>query len=332
MDTFGFYNEVNSPYFGVLIAIVLLLPSILLTTVFKPKNIRKDNKKKISKIENIFKVVENISRIGVLVTLCVSRNSFDILKADLWFGIMLFFFILYYELFIRYVINGRAQKLLYAPFMYVKVPMALFPTLGTIFAAIWGKNIVLLIFGIIFALTHVYNAYKYYIRNFVEYRDLYDENRKATGKKILSDGCVPKGLNYVTVVVFIYSKKNNKWLMQKRSKDKGGKWATTSGHPVSGQTSVEGMVTEIKEELGLTVRKEELELKTTVKRKDKFVDIYYLEKDVNIEKLDIQKEELTEVNWMTKSDVEAFYSAQKYKKSHYMYFKELLQCINKNVK
>lgn len=331
MDTFGLYNEVNSPYFGVLIALVLILPSILLATIFKPKYKVKDKKKEINKIEKIFNVIENISRIGILVTLCVSKNSFDIIKADLWFGIMLFFFILYYELFIRYVANGRVHKLLYAPFMYVRVPMALFPALGIIFAGIWGKNIILIIFSIIFAITHVYNAYKYYIRNFVEYRDLYDNNRKAVGKKILSDSHVPKNLNYVTVVVFIYSKKTGKWLMQKRSKDKGGKWATTSGHPVSGQTSIEGMVTEIKEELGLIVRKEELEIITTMKRKDKFVDIYYLEKDVNIEKLDIQKEELTEVNWMTKNDVEAFYSAQKYKKTHYKYFKEILQHINKNV-
>ncbi|MBO5477872.1 MAG: NUDIX domain-containing protein [Clostridia bacterium] len=331
MNTFGFYNEVSSPYFGVIIAIILMLPSILLVTIFKPKFKVKDNKKEITKLERIFGIIENISRIGVLIILCASKNSFDIVKADLWFGIMLFFFILYYELFIRYVVNGRAHKLLYAPFMYVRVPMAILPAFGIIFAGIWGRNIVLIIFSIIFAITHIYNAYKYYIRNFVEYRDLYDNNRKAVGKKILSDSCVPKNLNYVTVVVFIYSKKTGKWLMQKRSKDKGGKWATTSGHPISGQTSIDGMVTEIKEELGLNVRKEELELITTMKRKDKFVDIYYLEKDVNIEKLYIQKEELTEVNWMTKNDVEAFYSAQKYKKTHYKYFKEILQHINKNV-
>lgn len=331
MDTFGFYNEVNSPYFGVLIAIIMILPSILLATILKPKFKVKDKKKEISKLEKVFRVVENISRIGVLVTLCVSKNSFDIVKADIWFGIMLFFFILYYELFIRYIVNGRTQKLLYTPFMYIKVPMALFPTLGLIFVGIWGRNLILIIFSIIFAITHVYNAYKYYVRNFIEYRDLYDENRKSVGKKILSDSRVPKGLNYVTVVVFIYSKKTGKWLMQKRSKDKGGKWATTSGHPISGQTSIDGMVTEIKEELGLNVRKEELVLITTMKRKDKFVDIYYLEKDINIEKLDIQKEELTEVNWMTKNEVEAFYSAQKYKKTHYKYFKEMLQQINKKV-
>jgi len=331
MDTFGFYNEVNSPYFGVLIAIILMLPSILLATIFKPKFKVKDNKKKITKVEKIFSIIENISRIGVLITLCVSKNSFDIVKADLFFGIMLFFFILYYELFIRYIINGRANKLLYKPFMYIRVPMALFPALGIVFAGLWGKNIILIIFSIIFAITHVYCAYKYYIRNFVEYRDLYDENRKSLGKKILSDSPIPKGANYVTVAVFIKSSKTGKWLMQKRSKDKGGKWATTSGHPISGETSIDGMVSEIKEELGLSVRSEELKLITTMKRRDKFVDIYYLEKDVNIDKLDIQKEELTEVKWMTKNDVEAFYSAQKYKKTHYMYFKEILQHINKNV-
>ena len=115
--------------------------------------------------------------------------------------------------------------------------------------------------------------------------------------------------------------------MQKRTKDKGGKWATTSGHPISGQTSIEGMITEIYEELGLSVSKEELTLKTTVKRKNKFVDIYYLESCVDIEKLNIQKEELTDVEWMTKSEVDKFYNAKKYKETHYKYFKEILKYL-----
>ena len=166
MDPIGLYNEVNTPYLGILIAIILILPSILIATIFKPKNKIKDNKIEITKLENIFSIIENFSRIGIIVTLCLSKNSFDILKADVWFGIMIFFFILYYELFIKYIVNGREYDFLYKPFMYIKVPMAIFPAMGLIFAGIWGKNILLIILSIIFAITHIYNAYKYYIRNF----------------------------------------------------------------------------------------------------------------------------------------------------------------------
>lgn len=185
MDPIGLYNEVNTPYFGVLIAIVMILPSILMVTIFKPKNKIKDNKKEVTKLENIFKIIENITRIGIIVTLCLSKNSFDILKADVWFGIMLFFFILYYELFIKYIFNGREYELLYKPFVYIKVPMAIFPAMGLIFAGIWGKNIILIIFAIIFAITHIYNAYKYYMRNFKD-KNVVKKGEKSNKKVFYS--------------------------------------------------------------------------------------------------------------------------------------------------
>lgn len=325
-NNYGLYTNFYSPYFGIVIAILLVLPIVLTTLVFKPKNKIKD-KNNVSKIENILNIVQKISFVGIIIVLCISKNSFDILNPNLLFGVMLFFLILYYELYIRYIFGARAYKLLYEPFLHIKVPMAICHSFSCIFAGLWGKNIPLIILAIIYSFIHIYCEYMIYFKNFTEYRDLYDEKRKLTGKKILKGNIVPKGLYYVTVVVFIYNPKNNKWLMQKRTKDKGGKWATTSGHPISGQTSIEGMITEIYEELGLSVSKEELTLKTTVKRKNKFVDIYYLESCVDIEKLNIQKEELTDVEWMTKSEVDKFYNAKKYKETHYKYFKEILKYL-----
>ena len=38
--------------------------------------------------------------------------------------------------------------------------------------------------------------------------------------------------------------------MQKRVPEKGGDWGVTGGHPKSGETPIQGMITEIKEELG----------------------------------------------------------------------------------
>ena len=148
-------------------------------------------------------------------------------------------------------------------------------------------------------------------------------NRRPINKKFLKDGIQPRNSKFVTVVVFIFNPSNKKWLMQKRTKDKGGKWATTSGHPISGQTSIEGMVKEIKEELGIEVLEDELRLITTVERKKKLADIYYLEKKIDLEKVKVQKEEVDDVTWMTSKDIEAFYKENKFKKTHYNYYKEL---------
>ena len=111
--------------------------------------------------------------------------------------------------------------------------------------------------------------------------------------------------------------------MQKRSKTKGAKWATTSGHPKYGENSIDGMITEIKEEIGLDVKKEELELITKYKKKDKFIDIYYMESEADIDKLTLQKEEVSDVKYLNEKEIERFYEAGKFKKSHYEYYNML---------
>lgn len=325
MGQIDLYNVNSSPNFGIVLAILSILPWILIYTIFKPKFKRVKSSQKVVKLE-IANIIIYMTNIIILVGY---KDKFDIKTANVWFGVMTFFYLIYYELFIRYIIRGRAQKELYMPFMYIKVPLFISMSLALVFAGIWAKCIPLIYFSILFTITNCYIAYKKYMKYYTEYRDLYDKNRKPTGKKMLKDGLKPRDLKYVTVAVAIYNPKNHKWLMQKRTKDKGGNWATTSGHPISGQTSVQGMISEIKEELGLEVLEDELKLITTFDRKDKFVDIYYLEKDINIEKLVLQKEEVDDVKWMSENDIEALYKAKKFKKTHYNYFKKLLIEIEK---
>ena len=115
----------------------------------------------------------------------------------------------------------------------------------------------------------------------MELRDLYNSKRILTGEVIQKGKKVPKGKYYITVVVFIENSKGE-FLLQKRVPEKDGKWATTGGHPKSGESSLEGIVTEIKEELGLTVKQNELTLFKIIQTEDDFVDLYYLKKDINI--------------------------------------------------
>lgn len=65
-------------------------------------------------------------------------------------------------------------------------------------------------------------------------------------------------------------------------------WSTTGSHPKSGESSLEGILTEIKEELGLSVSEKELQLFKTIKTEDDFVDIYYLKIDISLDEISIQ--------------------------------------------
>ena len=161
----------------------------------------------------------------------------------------------------------------------------------------------------------------------MELRDLYDENKKLTGEKIYKGQDVPKGRYYITVVVFIQNSKNE-FLLQKRVKKKDGKWATTGGHPVSGETSKQGIITEIKEELGIDIPEENIKLFKTIKTEDDFVDIYYLKEDIDINKIKIQKEEVSNVKWVTINDIEKMIKEGEFSESHREFFEDCIKYLN----
>ena len=71
----------------------------------------------------------------------------------------------------------------------------------------------------------------------MEQRDLYDVNRKLIGKTIFKGDSIPENSYIIVVLVFIQNSEG-KFLIQKRSKIKNGKYATTGGHPKSGEDSI----------------------------------------------------------------------------------------------
>lgn len=143
----------------------------------------------------------------------------------------------------------------------------------------------------------------------MEKRDLYDANRVLTGKTIYKGEKIPPN-NYIVVVLAFIQNSKGQFLIQKRSKIKDGKYASTGGHPKSGETSIQGIITEIREELGLTILPNELELIFSGREDSKhvFFDIYYIKKDFDISELVLQTEEVESVEWL--------------------YLKEIIQLIN----
>ena len=105
----------------------------------------------------------------------------------------------------------------------------------------------------------------------MEKRDLYDENRQLTGETIYKGEEIPDGRYIIVVLVFIQNSKGE-FLIQKRSEIKNGKYATTGGHCKTGESSIQGILTEIKEE----------EIKQLMKE-DKFFKNHYEEFEILLE-------------------------------------------------
>lgn len=90
-------------------------------------------------------------------------------------------------------------------------------------------------------------------------------------------------------------------LMQKRTdKDdnKPGTWnAGVGGSVETGEDSLEAAVRELKEELNIEIIKDKLIYVGTERRKRKFFEYYFL--DLDIEKIEFNKEEVQDIKWIT---------------------------------
>lgn len=139
-----------------------------------------------------------------------------------------------------------------------------------------------------------------------EYTNLYDENKNLTGEKLFREKgtklIVPKGRYSVVVLAFIENSKGE-FLFQMTSKRKKNVWATTGGHVKSGQTSKEAIIEEIKEELGIDINEDEVKLFKTYKYDDAFKDVFYIKKDIDINSLTYEKDEVEYVKYLTKEEI-----------------------------
>ena len=128
--------------------------------------------------------------------------------------------------------------------------------------------------------------------------DLYNKNSELTGLTYYKGDNVPEGY-YPMVVMIAIENSKGEFLMQKRVPRKGGNYGVTGGHPKSGETPYEGIITEVKEELGIDISNNEIiEFASGCDGKDCF-KMYYTKLDLDVEDFKIQEEELTEVRWFS---------------------------------
>ena len=83
-----------------------------------------------------------------------------------------------------------------------------------------------------------------------------------------------------------------------------GKWSYTSGIVDTGESSLEGAIREVKEELGIDADEDKMQFLLSFKRKHNFVDVWLIEDDINITDLKLQQEEVSQVKYVSQSGLE----------------------------
>jgi isopentenyldiphosphate isomerase len=107
-------------------------------------------------------------------------------------------------------------------------------------------------------------------------------------------------------------------------------WTTTGGHPKSGESSLDGIVTEIDEELGISVDRNNLVLFKTIKTEDDFVDLYYLKMDINVNDIIIQEEEVEEAKWFSIDEINELIRDNKFLPPHIEFYNYCLEYLGIN--
>ena len=140
----------------------------------------------------------------------------------------------------------------------------------------------------------------------MELVDLYDENRVPLGRT--AERGAPKGPNEYRMVVHVcVFDSRGRLLIQQRTPQKfiwPNLWDVSVGGGVdAGETSRQGAEREFREELGYALDLSGLRPSVTVNFDGGFDDFYILTKDLEPEKLALQKEEVQAVRWAALEEI-----------------------------
>lgn len=146
--------------------------------------------------------------------------------------------------------------------------------------------------------------------------DVYNEQTgEKTGEVISKKEAHKKGIWHSSIHLLIVNNDKTKTLLQKRCEDKDlypNTWdIAVGGHISSKEDHYETVKREFNEELGLNpdnyvfnylTKTKEILLNNSVDSKE-FVFVYIIYSDIDINNITIQKEEVSEVKWCTKDEL-----------------------------
>lgn len=169
----------------------------------------------------------------------------------------------------------------------------------------------------------------------MELLDVYDSKGNVTGRTIVrgDKSVILNDDEHVAVGVIYIENNNGEFLIQKTSIEKGGQFSSTGGHVSSGETPLSSIKREVEEEIGIDIYDDEvIELGYLLYDKP-LRYMFYLKKDINLDDVKVQKEEVDYVKYMSVDEINRLIEEEQLLKSHGIIFKEVLKYKEKsNVK
>lgn len=140
----------------------------------------------------------------------------------------------------------------------------------------------------------------------MELWDVYDIDRVKTEKTMQRGMPFNEGAYHLVVHVCVFNSKNQMLIQQRQSFKDGwpNMWdITVGGSAVKGDTSRTAAEREVFEELGLKLDLQNVRPYITINFDNGFDDVYLIEKEVDINELTLQYEEVQNAEWASEDEI-----------------------------
>ena len=138
----------------------------------------------------------------------------------------------------------------------------------------------------------------------MEFNDIYDRNRRRTGRLHVRGTRWRRGEFGLIVCVWVYDGKGRILLTQRApEKSFAGTWENSGGAARAGENSRNAIARELFEETGIRAKLEDFELLESRRDRDAFFDFYCLKNATPIEDIVLQPGETTDAKWATFEEI-----------------------------
>ena len=148
----------------------------------------------------------------------------------------------------------------------------------------------------------------------MELWDLYNDKKEKIGITHQRGMPIPKGYYHLCVSIWIINQQGEFLLSQRHpDKDYPLYWECTGGSVLSGESSLDGALREVKEELGILLDARNGKLVYQTRRDDlqDFYDVWVFPYDIEIKDLCLQKTEVIEAKWVDRKGLLELYNSGK---------------------
>lgn len=148
----------------------------------------------------------------------------------------------------------------------------------------------------------------------MEVWDIYDKNRQKTNKRHVRGTALAAEDYHIVVHVWIRNNKGE-FLLTKRHPNKHYPhlWECPGGSIVTGESSLDGAIREVGEEIGIPLLRTNGQLVKSERRDcfNDFYDVWLFDQSFEISETILQEGEVTAIRWVTKLELEKMFHANK---------------------